>query len=252
MSEYWVSNKKHYYNKISRQNHDGGRKHKENIANYLRDVHKRQEEKNAVDAETKAMLEKIEQAWLSLPSTLSFSSRLTQRLSQAAGKQYARDTQGPSTLALTPEAAAAARRQSQKDAATNSAVATVLENLNKKSQEASSIKNKTEKDDTESHPYGDWETIAIHPPPPPSSTATGGDDKKEQVSEFVGNSWADDGDEEPEQNLKEFKLKEKMIQDNGDLFATDGLATGSAAPVFKKRKLGAAMKGNRNVRKRED
>ncbi|KAJ3295370.1 hypothetical protein HK104_002747, partial [Borealophlyctis nickersoniae] len=70
MSERWVSNKKYYCsyckiyiqdNKASRNIHEGGKKHKEAVEMFLRDVHRRSENKSKQDQETRAMLERIEQ-----------------------------------------------------------------------------------------------------------------------------------------------------------------------------------------------
>lgn len=71
MSEYWVSNKKYYCkyckiyitdNKISRQTHDNGRKHKEIVQMYIRDVQKRKKEEEKEAEETRKMLQQIEKA----------------------------------------------------------------------------------------------------------------------------------------------------------------------------------------------
>jgi WW domain-binding protein 4 len=71
MSEYWVSNKKYYCkyckiyitdNKISRQNHDNGRKHKEIVQMYIRDVQKRKKEEEKEAEETKKILQQIDKA----------------------------------------------------------------------------------------------------------------------------------------------------------------------------------------------
>ncbi|ORX38793.1 hypothetical protein BCR36DRAFT_18833 [Piromyces finnis] len=71
MSEYWVSNKKYYCkyckiyitdNKISRQNHDNGRKHKEIVQMYIRDVQKRKQEEDKEAEATRRMLQQVEKA----------------------------------------------------------------------------------------------------------------------------------------------------------------------------------------------
>lgn len=49
-----------YIYKKSRQNHDNGRKHKEIVRLYLKDVQKRKKEKDLEEEETKRLLQKIE------------------------------------------------------------------------------------------------------------------------------------------------------------------------------------------------
>ncbi|KAJ3176476.1 hypothetical protein HK101_010433 [Irineochytrium annulatum] len=71
MTEFWKSNKKFWCeyckifitdNKISRKNHETGLKHKDRVQQFLRNLHKKEEEKKIQDAETMAMLSQIEAA----------------------------------------------------------------------------------------------------------------------------------------------------------------------------------------------
>ncbi|KAI8921404.1 hypothetical protein DFJ77DRAFT_437446 [Powellomyces hirtus] len=230
MSEYWVANKKFFCiycriylqdNKISRQTHESGKKHKDNVAGYLRDVHKRAEEKGKVDAETSAMMAKIE---------------------QAANKQYALDTRIKRPAGDDADADFTSSRPpaAYKATAGESEAGRVLDRLAKERADKAAAKALAAKAETvgggdeESHPYGDWATVDTPAPPPPPPS------KQDPNAPANATVWADEGDEEPEDNVKSFKVKEKTLPLRDD---DDDGAKSVAAPVFKKRKVaGAARK----------
>ncbi|KAG9292052.1 hypothetical protein G9A89_017952 [Geosiphon pyriformis] len=71
MSDYWVSQAKHWCrycriyiadNKPSRLMHENGKKHRENVERFLRDVHRREEENKKDDDKMKRELERINRA----------------------------------------------------------------------------------------------------------------------------------------------------------------------------------------------
>ncbi|KAJ3126178.1 hypothetical protein HK098_007810 [Nowakowskiella sp. JEL0407] len=69
MTEFWVSQKKHWCkyckmfvtdNKISRQNHDSGKRHKDLEQQYIREIQKRQADKRREENETRKILAQVE------------------------------------------------------------------------------------------------------------------------------------------------------------------------------------------------
>ncbi|TPX72754.1 hypothetical protein SpCBS45565_g00344 [Spizellomyces sp. 'palustris'] len=229
MSEYWVSNKKYFCkycriyiqdNKISRQTHENGRKHKDNINAYLQDVHKRQEEQSQEDEKTRAMIARIE---------------------QAASKQYAQDTRSkPDITAWDPTVEAAKAHKQVYVPDPEKGRPKVIPDAVHPTRPLQPVS--TTHDDE--HPYGTW--AVIDTPPPPSGADPTQNQKGKDRGEAV-NEWADYGEEEPEEHVASFKVKEKTLStDTGEEDAA-GLATAT----FKKRKM-TSNKASRNIRKRTD
>ncbi|KAJ3178290.1 hypothetical protein HDU87_003602 [Geranomyces variabilis] len=242
MSEYWVSNKKFFCtycriylqdNKISRQTHETGKKHKDNVAAYLRDVHTRTEEKGKANAETAAMMAII---------------------NQAASKQFARDQRAklePHATKHEPnidDYGSGTRRSDQGGggpSASDREAGKILDLLAKQREDkAEALRAKAAAEaaadgegegggpESDPHPYGEWSTLET------ASSLRGADaaggEKRPRESGKTSNqpSWADDGDEEPEDNVKRFKVTEKVLPTEG----TFGESDEAPAPVFKKRK----------------
>ncbi|KAJ3148042.1 hypothetical protein HDU86_007610 [Geranomyces michiganensis] len=238
MSDYWVSNKKFYCtycriylqdNKISRQTHETGKKHKDNVAAYLRDVHTRTEEKGKANAETAAMMAII---------------------NQAASKQFAKDQRGK----LEPHgkhepyfddygrgANSSFHRPEQGPSAADREAGKILDMLAKQREDkAEALRAKAaaesaaDSGEPDPHPYGTWSTLDPVPSLHSASANAVQGEKRARDSSKSSNqpSWADDGDEEPEDNVKRFKVVEKVLSSR-DTFEENEDAP---APVFKKRK----------------
>ncbi|KAJ3143123.1 hypothetical protein HK100_009622 [Physocladia obscura] len=90
MTERWVSNKKYYCdycrifvadNKLQRQHHESGLKHKGNVERHLSDIRKRDAEKKRTADETARILDTVERRTLNLhpnlPATITTASFLT-------------------------------------------------------------------------------------------------------------------------------------------------------------------------------
>ncbi|KAJ3165703.1 hypothetical protein HDU88_003896 [Geranomyces variabilis] len=252
MSEFWVSNKKFFCtycriylqdNKISRQTHETGKKHKDNVAAYLRDVHTRSEEKGKANAETAAMMAII---------------------NQAASKQFAKDQRAK----LEPHAAkhepniddygSGSRRSDQGGtSASDREAGKILDMLAKQREDkaealrakaaAESAAAKSEAGaDENPHPYGEWSTLESAPSR--GADAAGGEKRARDSGKSSHQpSWADDGDEEPEDNVKRFKVTEKVLSTAG----TFGESEEAPAPVFKKRKAPRSSARRRDDQERE-
>ncbi|KAI9101385.1 hypothetical protein DFS34DRAFT_648262 [Phlyctochytrium arcticum] len=240
MSEYWVSNKKFFCkycriyvtdNKISRQNHETGLKHKNNIAAYLQDVNKRAEEKSATNSETMAMLAQID---------------------EAANKQYSRETgYQRGGREWDPIKEAEKERNRNWVPPTDHARKVIPDVVFpiRPYQPPPVILDPSEEAAApeETHPYGSWETIDI-PVPSPSANNESKEDINQQPKGAGGkvNDWADYGEEEPpEESAKDFKVREKVLEADSDT------AEVAAPAVFKKRKVGAS-KAVKNARKKID
>ncbi|KAJ3056796.1 hypothetical protein HK097_004060 [Rhizophlyctis rosea] len=223
MAERWVSNKKYLCkycqiylqdNKASRNIHEQGRKHKDAVEAFLAGVHKRSEAKQKEDMETKAMLQKIE---------------------EAAAKQFASDTGSlyRKSASAIPTAATTAYTPSFTPAFTPTAVPHFTPKFEPKALPAE------ESTEGGSDPYGGW--TVVDTPLPPTSAATGMEAETKAVDEY---------EEEPEENLRGFKIREKILPTDSSGGIGDEDDSGSTA-TFKKRKMGAG-KVNRNIRKRTE
>ncbi|KAJ3190228.1 hypothetical protein HDU85_000521 [Gaertneriomyces sp. JEL0708] len=225
MSEYWKSNKKYYCtfcgiyiqdNKISRQNHENGRKHKDTVALYLRDQTKKQQEKSEEDKETQAMLARIE---------------------QEAGKKYASDIGGP---AATSRPRWDPKEEAEKDrrrALARAEMEARIPALKKAKEAEATIAPQPSPRPDGDHPYGGWSVVET--PVLESTTQNQPAATSARVDE-----WAHYGEDEPEDTADTFTIQEKTVDKHEEEEEQ------SDAPVaFKKRKVGG-NKTSRNTRKR--
>ncbi|KAK3812678.1 MAG: hypothetical protein J3R72DRAFT_462629 [Linnemannia gamsii] len=247
MSEYWKSNAKFFCrfckiyitdNKSTRNIHDQGSKHKENVERFLRETNQRGRDREAESARMDKQMDAIE---------------------KAAMKQYQLDVEAglvqPSTVAQKGATAAA-------DATTTKTPAKDLEptptgtGLLKVTASLASMPSKEKEDseegkeDTESP---NSEPVATAPPVKAKDETIGQPGEWETVEAPVHRqkAVAEDEDEDVAGNpedLKRFKIVEKTYPvDNDDDFAgEDGAGGGSA--VFKKRKGGVGKP--RNIRRK--
>ncbi|KAF9287734.1 hypothetical protein BGZ68_001343 [Mortierella alpina] len=253
MSEYWKSNAKFFCrfckiyitdNKSTRNIHDSGVKHKENVERFLREQNQRSKDKDAEKARTDKQMEAIE---------------------KAAMKQYQLDVEAglvkPPTSspvqtpvpALAP--APAPKTQDASDKVPSESKADENEGTGSNSvpvavpvAKATSDKPK---DETVGQP-GEWQTVEV-PTTSHSSTTqrreqgnSGGSQKGEGGSHHVVGADDDDGEIDPE-DLRGFKIVEKTYPVEDDVGA-NGDEESAGAVVFKKRKGGANKP--RNIRRK--
>ncbi|RKP36343.1 hypothetical protein BJ085DRAFT_40666 [Dimargaris cristalligena] len=244
MADRWVSNTKYWCkycrifvdeNKASRAIHEGGKKHKENVAQFLRNVDKKSQAELLVEKETVKQLELIEKAAqnqyssdvreYSLPSAPQSSFSYPQRSSQ-----FGRPSQPPPARPKAPASAAVPEP--------------VI----------------IEKTAVESVTPGAWEVVETSPLPPPSASrrsklstesshnrSVADESKPSGIHGGHGNGdEADDDDDENPEYLHNFKVREKTLDELEPPRkpSQEGSSTSSG---FKKRKSGGAAK-HRNIR----
>ncbi|KAI8345172.1 hypothetical protein B0O80DRAFT_297620 [Mortierella sp. GBAus27b] len=251
MSEYWKSNAKHWCrfckiyitdNKSTRNIHDSGTKHKENVERFLREQNQRGREKEAEAAKMNKQMEAIEKAAMEqyqkdiqagLAQTSSSPASLASAGKVGAGKTGA----GTSS----PEASAKASKPNSASIATSGAAAKSSSEAEPSEAGSKSIA----RDETVGQP-GEWETVE---PPKPRQESERNPRKDEGGDHYVPGAEDDGGEADPE-DLRSFKIEEKIYpvdsaQDEEDQDNGDG---SSSVAVFKKRKAGASKP--RNIRRK--
>ncbi|KAJ3082851.1 hypothetical protein HK102_001431 [Quaeritorhiza haematococci] len=250
MSEYWVSQARHFCkycktyiadNKVSKQTHEGGRKHKENVERFLRDVRKRDEERRKDEDKTKRMLEKIE---------------------KAAMKQYAQDLAPSSSDPSNPSLPASSSTPLPSSSRTNPSTSTSTTTQKPKdvelaqsaisAQPIAPLKELFHQPDVGAP--GPWMPVET---PSKSSTST-----SQQGTEGKGKVEEVDEDDEwnLDERLDEFKLVERVVkvdnEEDEDTAGNEGGGGSSAGSgsgeggLFKKRKIAGKGK-QRNIRQKK-
>ncbi|KAF9365312.1 hypothetical protein BGX34_010525 [Mortierella sp. NVP85] len=234
--------------KITRNIHDSGAKHKENVERFLREQNQRGREKEADTARMNKQMEAIEKAALEQYQQ-DIKAGLAQPSSSSPAQTKVQATPTASSGLGKAEPGQPGAVASPKRADTSSAAGTVVKKPKPSSeQEAleSGSKPTIIRDETVGQP-GEWQTVEAPMPP-----KRGQDDKipkkDESGSHYVPGAEDDDGDADPE-DLRSFKIEEKtypvdstLPDENGDNGDDSGVA------VFKKRKAGASKP--RNIRRK--
>ncbi|KAG0261185.1 WW domain binding protein 4 [Mortierella polycephala] len=246
-SEYWKSNAKFFCrfckiyitdNKSTRNIHDSGVKHKENVERFLREQNQRSRDKETETARTNKQMEAIEKAAL---------------------KQYQLDVEAglvqPSTSfpAVASPATVAAESVSSKSESSPTILGSKKPTASTGSNSVPVAEPKAPAakpaDKTIGQP-GEWQTVE-------STGQKHGQDKKsdgkkdEERSHYVPGADEDDGEADPE-DLRGFKIVEKAYPIDDELVGNndaDGGEGSAGAAVFKKRKAGANK--SRNIRRKQ-
>ncbi|KAG0212098.1 hypothetical protein BGX28_006859 [Mortierella sp. GBA30] len=230
---------------VTRNIHDSGVKHKENVERFLREQNQRSKDKDAETARMNKQMEAIE---------------------RAAMKQYQLDVEA----GLVNPSASVPVPTPHKDSSTTVTVSTEMK-TESSVKESSKVDDKKEatgsnsvpvaaaettlsprrtKDETVGQP-GEWQTVEVPTPTPrvPEKRGQGNRDdsrKDEGGNHYVPGADDEDGEADPE-DLRGFKVVEKTYPVDDDLGANEGEeSTGGA--VFKKRKGGASKP--RNIRRK--
>ncbi|KAF9144150.1 hypothetical protein BG015_000194 [Linnemannia schmuckeri] len=269
-SEYWKSNAKFFCrfckiyitdNKSTRNIHDQGTKHKENVERFLREQNQRGRDREAESARMDKQMDAIEkaamrqyqldvEAGLVQPSA-SMKAAQSEAISSTA-KPSAKDSEPTSTGLLKVSSTSAPASES-----TLTETVTV-EKSEGKTDAGSNTEPvvaptlvKVKKDETIGQP-GEWETVEA--PAPKASLSQGRKDKKDGSNGGSSTSTSAinrDDDEDVEGNpedLRRFKVVEKTYPgDNDDLVGEEDGAGGGSV-VFKKRKGGVGKP--RNIRRK--
>ncbi|KAF8955789.1 WW domain binding protein 4, partial [Entomortierella lignicola] len=254
-AEYWKSNAKFWCrfckiyitdNKSTRNIHDAGTKHKENVERFLREQNQRGRDK---EAETNKMNKQME------------------AIEKAAMKQYQLDVEAglvqPSGSSPTPTKGAIAPSPVQKppppvllaSSSSDTKKAATGSNSEPVAKPAAKAETKptipvASRDETVGQP-GEWQTVEAPAPRPVSKSEQGENGQKKEKDEG-GNHYIpgadDDEDEADPEDLRGFKIVEKTYPVEADIPGGDGETESTGAAVFKKRKGGASKP--RNIRRK--
>ncbi|KAI8331947.1 hypothetical protein BC941DRAFT_438030 [Chlamydoabsidia padenii] len=239
MSDFWVSKQKHwckycktyvYNNKPSIDKHESGTFHKNNVERFLSDVYRkgRQDKKDAESVRRE--LERIEKAAL---------------LSMGGGQSTDRSAptvSTPSTSRPTPPPPSSiSTRHQQYSLPPPSLESLVAPTVKLQGRDEWALPQ----DDAM---IGKWQTVNT-----PQTTTRKKKEEKEQTTTHDQAPEFQDDDEDQQEDLNEFKIKEKEYPLDDDPTAEQ---VDSAGGLFKKRKLGG-QKGNlatkkRMIRKKDD
>ncbi|KAF9334201.1 hypothetical protein BG006_002575 [Podila minutissima] len=256
-SEYWKSNAKHFCrfckiyitdNKSSRNIHDNGSKHKENVERFLREQNQRSRDKEINTAKMDKQMEAIE---------------------RAAMEQYQRDVEAglvagsaplPSKQSTSSSSSSASPAPPPPPQTSPSTVSNDLKAQNDSTDDSDTTKNTVPEppavpapkpvDETVGQP-GEWQTVEVRSVPssrPSGRPYESGQKKGDGSSHYVAGADDDDGEHDPE-DLRGFKVVEKTYptEHQGDS-DNEGSKADDGAPMFKKRKAGAGKP--RNIRRK--
>ncbi|KAI9307009.1 hypothetical protein BJ944DRAFT_247727 [Cunninghamella echinulata] len=244
MADFWVTQQKHwckyckkylYNNKATIQKHESGAAHKLQVEQFLSNVYKKGKEDKKEAENIRRELERIEKA---ANKSMGISTSEEKELSDTAEtvkksipqtpiKQYSKINAN-----LPPPPSLASLQ------ASSSSKTTQL-----KGKEEWAIKNEVAM-------VGQWETVTAQEETKiPSKTTKTEPPSSLQNDKSNNNNNEDDDDEDAQEDLSQFKIKEKEYPidtfDTPDDNIEDNQNTGS---LFKKRKLG--QKGNLNTKKK--
>ncbi|KAG0079476.1 hypothetical protein BGZ90_002511 [Linnemannia elongata] len=263
-SEYWKSNAKFFCrfckiyitdNKSTRNIHDQGTKHKENVERFLREQNQRGRDREAESARMDKQMDAIEKAAMRqyqldveaglVQPTAAMKAAQSEATSSAA-KSSTKDSEpiptGLLKLSSTPTPAPAPETTT-----THTAIADVSgeggTDVGSGTEPVAAIAPvKAKKDETIGQP-GEWETVDVHNV---SSSQQNKKDTKDGPSSVIV-----DEDEDVAGNpedLRRFKIVEKTYPLDDDDLAGEGEGAGGGSAVFKKRKGGVGKP--RNIRRK--
>ncbi|KAG0304574.1 hypothetical protein BGZ98_005322 [Dissophora globulifera] len=268
-SEYWKSNAKHWCrfckiyitdNKATKNIHDNGTKHKENVERFLREQNQRGKDKEADTARMNKQMDAIEKAALK-QYQLDVEAGLVQpsASSPAPTKVLSAHSERSAPLSISaapgvPASKPTTGAPSSSSDSTSGAAVTVAAAADATGSNSEPVVAKTPaapipitiRNESVGQP-GEWQTVEV-PAPRPTNRRDGGEantKKDEDGSHYVPGADDDDEEADPE-DLRGFKIVEKTYPVEPELPGEDGEDAGAA--VFKKRKAGASKP--RNIRRK--
>ncbi|CAB4445659.1 unnamed protein product [Rhizophagus irregularis] len=240
LSEYWVSQQKHWCqycriyiadNKPSRTMHEQGKKHKENVEKFLRNIRRKDHENRKEEEKTRRELERIE---------------------RAAMKQYKKD------IILEVPGASIASLKSTSNTNAPPVISSFSEHdviyagsTTNYTELAELSKSGKSADGTEAV-IGEWRPVTPPPAPPPAPPVNNAleTDQGNNTSTSQEAILQDDEEDEDPDDLRNFKVVEKTFPLD-DQIPEDILKDNDSGKVtFKKRKL-ASQSNTRNIRKKK-
>ncbi|KAF9356675.1 hypothetical protein BGX26_004911 [Mortierella sp. AD094] len=260
-AEYWKSNAKFWCrfckiyitdNKSTRNIHDSGTKHKENVERFLREQNQRGKDKEAETARTNKQMEAIEKAAMK-----QYQLDVEAGLVQPSGSSPT-PTKGPAIppTKVTPEQKPPASAPPSSNLLLGTKVTATGSNADPvaapvaKAEAATPTTSKSSRDETVGQP-GEWQTVEV-PVPRSVPKAEQGDSGNKNDNNEGGNHYVpgadDDEDEADPEDLRGFKIVEKTYPVETDVHGDDGEGESTGAAVFKKRKAGASKP--RNIRRK--
>ncbi|ORX53079.1 hypothetical protein DM01DRAFT_1336268 [Hesseltinella vesiculosa] len=262
MADFWVSQQKHwckyckkfvYNNKISIERHENGPQHKQNIQRYLSDVYKRGKQEKKEAESVRRELQRIEKA---------------AHLSMAKGGSSgipASITGPASAAAITTAAPQASKAASSRPAQPRAYIPPPpsLEMLKSSGPKREGRDEwampkeqpKEEKVGNDDALVGQWQVVATPTKPtadkPRSGSKSTAKADPAASSTMPHDEKLNDDDEDQQEDLTQFKIKEKEFPT--DALTLDDATADIGATLFKKRKLGdkAASRKKMNIRKKE-
>ncbi|KAI9242306.1 MAG: hypothetical protein BYD32DRAFT_403846 [Podila humilis] len=256
MSEYWKSNAKHFCrfckiyitdNKASRNIHDNGSKHKENVERFLREQNQRSRDKEYNTAKMDKQMEAIEraameqyqrdvEAGLEAGSAPPPPKQSTSSSSSSAPSVPPPQTHAPSTaiMDLTSQKEASDPSDTTKDTDPEPPTAPAPQPV----------------DETVGQP-GEWQTVEVRSTASGRSSGSGDSGQKKQgdgTSHYVAGAEDDDDNEHDPEDLRGFKVVEKTYPTENQGESDNEGKVDDGAPMFKKRKAGASKP--RNIRRK--
>ncbi|KXS15788.1 hypothetical protein M427DRAFT_56354 [Gonapodya prolifera JEL478] len=264
MTEFWVSQQRFWCkycavwiadNKEQRTQHENGLKHKGNKERFLRNVEKRERHSQIEEAKTKKMLERIDQEAQSQfesdlarhkalnPDPPATSDPVKPLLSRRPPPQQQHTTTAKSKYDIKYDL-------SQYGIGTSAPTLEELQGIPPPSfGQYQPGANPDDHPPPPADPLGPW--VAVDPPKPSASGSGGKAGTEAAQYGLAADLMAAERDEEAEEDLRHFKVKEKVLSADGDEDA--GVLPGEVKQEgvgFKKRNL--AVGGGRNVRRRKD
>ncbi|KAF9210173.1 WW domain binding protein 4 [Podila verticillata] len=255
-SEYWKSNAKHFCrfckiyitdNKASRNIHDNGSKHKENVERFLREQNQRSRDKEYNTAKMDKQMEAIEraameqyqrdvEAGLEAGSAPPPPKQSTSSSSSSAPSVPPPQTHAPSTatMDLTSQKEASDPSDTTKDTDPEPPTAPAPQPV----------------DETVGQP-GEWQTVEVRSTASGRSSGSGDSGQKKQgdgTSHYVAGAEDDDDNEHDPEDLRGFKVVEKTYPTENQGESDNEGKVDDGAPMFKKRKAGASKP--RNIRRK--
>ncbi|KAF9434000.1 hypothetical protein BGZ76_008716 [Entomortierella beljakovae] len=253
-AEYWKSNAKFWCrfckiyitdNKSTRNIHDSGIKHKENVERFLREQNQRSRDKEFETARLNKEMEAIERAAMK-----GFQKDIEDGLAQPSAS-YKKSTPASIPSYSVPGIPASELSSSEPSSDTKPESAGKDSGESEGKAETTETTGKIERSENVGQP-GEWETVIAPVPRVVSRLERGkgrneSDDTNENGKHYIVGADDEDDAADPE-DLREFKIVEKTYPVETEIPGKDGKADDGEPVVFKKRKTDAGK--SRNIRRK--
>ncbi|CAG8482488.1 12851_t:CDS:2 [Funneliformis mosseae] len=238
-SDYWISQQKHWCqycriyiadNKPSRTMHEQGKKHKENVEKFLRDIRRRDHENRKEDEKTKRELDRIERA--------AMKQYKKDIILEAPGASMATFTSKSNTKA--PPGKSSLSEHDMIYASSGAESSSYIPPAD--SFDPTELNKKSGSGDGTEVVIGEWRPVT--PPAVPQKSQVDNESKSQETI-----PQEDDEDEEDPDDLRNFKVVEKTFPLDNQIPEDSIKDEDSSKVTFKKRKFAGKVK-TRNIRKK--